>query len=58
MKKRVSFMIDPELLDRLRAMKARTGVSDSEQIREAIRMWLDSKEWPLRRKVRPPLHED
>jgi len=57
-KKRVSFMIDPELLDRLRAMKARTGVSDSEQIREAIRMWLDSNEWPQRRKVPPPLHED
>ena len=50
-------MIDPELLDRLRAMKARTGVSDSEQIREAIRMWLESREWPVRPNARQRLND-
>jgi hypothetical protein len=51
-------MIEPDLLDRLRSMKLRTGLSESEQIREAIRMWLDSREWPLRRKAREPLEDD
>jgi metal-responsive CopG/Arc/MetJ family transcriptional regulator len=50
--KRVSFMIEPDLLERLRAMKARTSLSDAEQIRQAIRMWLDSHEWPPRRAKR------
>jgi metal-responsive CopG/Arc/MetJ family transcriptional regulator len=57
MKKRVSFMIDPDLLERLRTMRVRTGLSDSEQIRQAIRMWLDSREWPQRRTSRTPSHE-
>jgi metal-responsive CopG/Arc/MetJ family transcriptional regulator len=57
-KKRVSFLIDPELFDRLHAMRTRTGLSDSEQIREAIRMWLDSREWPPRRQTRNQLHGD
>jgi metal-responsive CopG/Arc/MetJ family transcriptional regulator len=57
-KKRVSFLIDPDLFDRLRAMRARTGLSDSEQIREAIRMWLDSREWPPRRQTRERLLGD
>lgn len=48
--KRVSVLIPPELLERLRLMKARTGVSESEQIREGIQMWLESREWPARRR--------
>ncbi|HVZ22963.1 MAG TPA: ribbon-helix-helix domain-containing protein [Vicinamibacterales bacterium] len=47
--KRVSFLIAPDLLERLRLIKARTGLSESEQIREGIQMWLDSREWPPRR---------
>jgi metal-responsive CopG/Arc/MetJ family transcriptional regulator len=47
-KTRFSLLIDPELLARLRLLKARTGVSDAEQIRRAIRMWLDSNDWPAR----------
>ena len=47
-KKRLSFLIDHDLLERLRTLKLRTGLSDSEQIRQAIRMWLDSHEWPTR----------
>jgi hypothetical protein len=48
-KKRFTFMIEPELLDRLRAIKDRTGMTDSEQIRQAIRNWLETREWPIRR---------
>jgi len=50
-KKRCTFMIEPDLLDRLRAIKARTGLSESEQIRQGIRWWLDSREWPPRRET-------
>jgi metal-responsive CopG/Arc/MetJ family transcriptional regulator len=45
-KKRCTFTIEQEMLERLRAMKVRTGMSESEQIRQAIRSWLDSREWP------------
>jgi metal-responsive CopG/Arc/MetJ family transcriptional regulator len=54
-KKRISVMIELDLLDRLRSIKSRTGISDSEQIRQAIRMWLDTREWPIRREAREPL---
>lgn len=51
-----SFMIDLDLVERLKAMKARAGLSEAEQIRRGIRMWLESREWPVRpvRPVRPP----
>lgn len=48
-KKRFAFMIERTLFERLESVKARTGLSHSEQIRQAIRMWLDSREWPIRR---------
>ena len=35
--------IDPELLVALRRVKARDGISESEQIRRGIRLWLKSK---------------
>lgn len=57
-KKRVSFLIEPDLLDALRSLKARTGISESEQIRQAIRMWLDSREWPSRHETRVRRHDD
>ena len=41
-------MIEPDLLERLRAIKARTGISESEQVRRGIRWWLESREWPAR----------
>jgi predicted DNA-binding protein len=50
--KRVSFLIAPDLLERLRLLKARTGVTESEQIREGIRMWLESHEWPANKSVK------
>lgn len=55
--KRVSFLIQPEVLERLRVMKARTGVSESEQIRLGIQLWLDSREWPVRTTPQPHREE-
>ena len=43
---RCTFMIEPEVLDKLRSIKQRTGLSESEQIRQGIRWWLESREWP------------
>jgi hypothetical protein len=48
-KKRRTFMIEPDILDRLRAIKDRTGLSESEQVRQGIRWWLESREWPPRK---------
>ena len=42
--RRVStFRIDDELIDGLRQVWERDGVPPSEQVRRAIRMWLESK---------------
>jgi Arc/MetJ-type ribon-helix-helix transcriptional regulator len=35
--------LDVELLDALRAIKERDGISESEQIRRGIRLWLGSR---------------
>jgi hypothetical protein len=50
-KQRCTFMIEPDVLERLRSIAARTGLSLSEQIRQGIRWWLESREWPLRSKL-------
>ena len=47
-KLRRTFTIEPDLLAKLRAIKARTGLSESEQVRQGIRWWLESREWPAR----------
>jgi hypothetical protein len=47
-KKRRTFMIDTDILEKLRAIKTRTGLSESEQVRQGIRWWLESREWPPR----------
>lgn len=47
-KKRCTFMIEPDVLERLQSITARTGLSQSEQIRQGIRWWLESREWPLK----------
>jgi metal-responsive CopG/Arc/MetJ family transcriptional regulator len=39
-------MIEAEILDRLHSISARTGLSKSEQIRQGIQWWLESREWP------------
>jgi hypothetical protein len=51
-KKRRTFMIEPDILDKLRAIKDRTGLSESEQVRQGIRWWLESREWPPRKAER------
>jgi hypothetical protein len=48
-KLRRTFTIEPDLLEKLRAIKARTGLSESEQVRQGIRWWLESREWPVRK---------
>jgi hypothetical protein len=42
-RKTYTFYIDSDLSDGLKAIKERDGVSESEQIRRAIRQWLESK---------------
>jgi hypothetical protein len=46
-------MIDQELLDQLRSIKARTGISESEQVRQGIRWWLESRQWPKKSSPEP-----
>ena len=57
-KKRVSFLLDPDVLEQLRSIKARTGLTESEQIRQGIHMWLESREWPRRSVAKRQLQED
>ena len=38
-----SFYLDPELSAGLKTVKEQDGVPESEQVRRAVRMWLDSK---------------
>ena len=38
-----TFRIDDELLDALRGVYERDGIQISEQVRRAIRLWLESK---------------
>lgn len=42
-RKLYSFPIEADLADGLKQIKARDGVSEAEQIRRGIRMWLKSK---------------
>jgi hypothetical protein len=42
-RKLTNFRIDPDLADGLKAVKERDGVPEGEQIRRAVRAWLDSK---------------
>jgi hypothetical protein len=43
---RCSFMIDSDLAQQLREVRETTGVSDAEQVRRGIRLWLESRQWP------------
>ncbi len=38
-----TFYLDPELSAGLKTVKDRDGISESEQVRRAVRLWLDSK---------------
>ncbi len=50
-RERVNFWIDPELAAGLKAVKDRDGVSESEQIRRGIRMYLESKGYKLKQRA-------
>ena len=38
-----AFYLDPELAEGLKALKAERGVPESEQVRRAVRMWLEAE---------------
>lgn len=38
-----NFYLDPELSDGLKTVKDRDGISEAEQVRRAIREWLERK---------------
>ncbi len=42
-RKLTNFLIDPDLMEGLKAVRERDGVAVSEQIRRGIRLWLESK---------------
>jgi hypothetical protein len=48
-KKRCTFLIEVDLFDEMRAIADRTGLPMAEQIRESIRWWLASRQWPPKR---------
>ncbi len=48
-----TFRLDPELLDGLKEVWERDGVQPSEQVRRAIRAWLDAKGIKADRKRAP-----
>jgi len=50
-RKLYSFWIDPETAERLKRVKARTGLTESQQIRSAVSEWLDRAERPRTRKA-------
>jgi hypothetical protein len=54
-RKLYSFWIDPAAAERLKTIKARTGTSESDQIRAAINDWLDrnSRSGSRRKAVKP-----
>ena len=43
LKRAYTLKIDPDLLAALRHVKERDGISESEQIRRGIRLWLKKK---------------
>jgi hypothetical protein len=43
-----SFYLDPELAEALKAIKERDGIPESEQVRRAVRLWLDEKGFQLK----------
>ena len=43
-----TFYLEPELAAGLKAIKERDGVSESEQVRRAVRLWFDAKGYKLK----------
>jgi hypothetical protein len=51
-KKQTAFRIDPDILEGLQEIKARIGIPLSEQVRRALRAWLDAQ--GVRKKTERP----
>ena len=49
---KVNFYLDADLGDGLKAVKERDGVSESEQIRRGIKLWLESKGYRVKAATR------
>jgi len=43
-RKLTNFRIDPDLAEGLKLVKERDGIPEGEQIRRAVRIWLESKD--------------
>ena len=43
-KKQTAFRIDPDILQGLQEIKSRVGIPMSEQVRRALRAWLEQQE--------------
>ena len=48
-RKRVNFYLDADLGEGLKAIKERDGVSEAEQIRRGIKLYLESKDYKMPR---------
>ena len=46
-----SFYLEPELSTGLKIIKDRDGISESEQVRRAVRSWLESKGLKLKQRA-------
>jgi hypothetical protein len=46
--RQLNFQIDADLRDGLEAIRVRDGISYSEQLRRALRLWFDSKDLVLK----------
>ena len=50
-KKQTAFRIDPDILEALQEIKSRVGIPLSEQVRRALRAWLEQQ--GVRKSERP-----
>lgn len=51
-KKQTAFRVDPEILEGLHSVKDRDGIPLSEQVRRALRTWLEEKGVSIRKAER------
>lgn len=54
MRYRYTFFIDSDLRDNLTAIKERDGISESEQIRRALKAWVEAKGIDAERPAKAP----
>lgn len=47
-RRKYTLLLDWTLSERLKAVKERVGVSEAEQIRRGVALWLEAFDWPAR----------